>query len=317
MAGSKLDDKILRLSESIDREVERTLERHRARIASYDDVAFDERNMLITFRHGDEVVFNAVAEEIATLAQDHVFSWGWAERPGHVKRTRRVEVAKSLFAEVGVAQLSAGDLKLEDRASAEPLVRIVLHASRADGFYRVERGSRTLYFALFEATGPTAPANKVPSGKLVRRMTPSVGSVRAMVSSGPPPSSGSVPAARPLPREDENTSGSLVRAREPSSQTFMPVAQAAFVDIRAVLSGRIAQAVVILNVGRAEPKMVSVEVVAMDAEGRFRAVEASRQLRQVVSDMISVDASSGNGTWRRLVAYISMTDGPKLTFEVK
>ena len=97
----------------------------------------------------------------------------------------------------------------------------------------------------------------------------------------------------------------------------MPVAQAVFADISSILTGRITQAVLILNVRRTEPKTFSLEVVAMDAEMKFRAVEASRELRKIVGDLISVDETSGNGTWRRLVAYISMQNGATLTFEVK
>jgi hypothetical protein len=389
----KLDEKIFRLAESVDSEVQRALEKFRAKIAPYDDAAHDERNARLTYRKGDEVIFNAVAEEIATLGADGSFSWGWAQRPGYMKRTRKVEVAKSLFEELGLKQLQVDELQLEDRSNAERLVRIVMNASRADGVFRVERGTRTIYYALFESAGATAPPNRVPSGKLVRRMTPSGGSMRvSTLPSFSPSSSGPMSAARPLPREDgsapriesilprRTASGTMaavsapvtspppMRApmssrperapadtsppplsqrvlrsetppnsvrptlegaptsrpvsaapppREPARTTFMPVAQAVFADITAVLSGRITQAVLIVNVRRGDTKAFSLEVVAMDAEGAFRAVEASRELRKIVSEMIGVDETSGNGTWRRLVAYISMKDGAKLTFEVK
>ena len=441
----KLDEKILRLAESIDSEVARMLEKHRARIASYDDVAHDERNGRLTYRKGDEIIYNALSEEIATVGGDGTLSWGWSQRPGYVKKTRRVEVAKSLFEGLALTQLLADEIPLEDRSNAERLVRIVLSSSHADGVFRVERGSRTIYFALFESGGATAPANKVPTGKLVRRMTPPVGSVRvssvpAMVapSTPSPPgpvrttASGSMQAAtaRPLPREEgsaprietvlprRTASGTLpaasaavaasyappsqrspsqtnevnhpasqrvlrnepsrppnsqpvpstrpsnsqpvpstrptlsqsvpaarqpitqpapsarrsvdapppsqrpsptpsAPAREPSRGVFMPVAQAVFSDIAAVLPGRITQAILILNVQRRDQKAFTLEVVAMDAEGKFRAVEASRELRKVVGDMIAVDESGGNGSWRRLVAYISMKDGASLNFEVK
>jgi len=386
----KLDEKILRLADSLDSEVQRSLEKFRARIAPYDDAAFDERNARLTYRKGEDVIFNAAAEEIATLGGDGAFSWGWAERPGYMKRTRKVEVAKSLFAELSLKQLQVDELHLDDRTHAERLVRIVLHASHADGVFRVERGTRTIYYALFEAQGSTAPPNRVPSGKLVRRMTPSAGSMRISTVPSFTPSSASIPAQRPLPREDgsapriesilprRTASGTMaaasspsaapvsarasqpeisaphsqrvlrsdpapvtirpdpapvtirptldgappsrppsVQPREPARGTFMPVAQAVFADITAVLTGRITQAVLICNVRRGETKTYSLEIVAMDAEGSFRAVEASRELRKIVAEMISADEASGNGTWRRLVAYISMKDGAKLTFEVK
>ncbi len=393
----KLDDKILRLAESIDSEIQRTLEKHRARIAPYDDVSLDDRNGRLTYRKGDEVIYNAAIEEVATLGADSVFSWGWAQRPGYVKRTRKVEVAKSLFDELGLVQLKDDEIRLDDRTVAERLVRIVLNASRADGVFRIERGTRTIYYALFESGGLTAVANRVPSGKLVRRMTPSFG-MRVSTAPSFMPSSNSIPAARPVvvPREDgsapriesvlqqrRTASGTMAAAlsestpptsqrvirseapklsakpsplpsppppsgrpsrptietaaprtliespptsrpspavappREPSRANFMPVAQAVFADISSILTGRITQAVLILNVRRTEPKTFSLEVVAMDAEMKFRAVEASRELRKIVSDLISVDETSGNGTWRRLVAYISMQNGATLTFEVK
>jgi hypothetical protein len=378
----KLDEKIFRLADSVDSEVLRMLERFRARIATYDDVAHDERNARLTYRKGQEIVFNAVAEEVATLGGDGAFSWGWAERPGYMKRTRKVEVAKSLFDELSLKQLQVDEIQLEDRGHAERLVRIVLNASRADGVFRIERGTRTIYYALFESAGAFASPNRVPTGKLVRRMTPSGGGLRvSTMPSSFSPSSASIPAARPVPREDgsapriesmqprQTASGTMLAVsapvssrpnqipaepspspapapsaplsqrvlrsepsppasvrplsggppapREPARPLFMPVAQAVFADITAVLPGRITQAVLIVNVRRGDTKTYSLEVVAMDAEGAFRAVEASRELRKIVSDMISLDETSGNGTWRRLVAYISMKDGAKLTFEVK
>ncbi len=399
----KLDEKIFHLAESVDSEVQRMLERLRGRIAPYDDVAHDDRNARLTYRKGEEILFNALTEEVATLGADGSFSWGWAQRPGYMKRTRKVEVAKSLFDELGLKQLLENEITLEDRGHAERLVRIVLNASRADGVFRIERGTRTIYYALFESAGTTAPPNRVPSGKLVRRMTPSGGSMRVTTSPSFRPSNPAMPAMRPLPREEGSApriesvgalrtssgtmaavapapvssrpnqmqgetpapqsqrvtraepasplssrpsqisprshppiemresrpeievpppppsrpSASVPPPREPSRPHFMPVAQAVFADIAAVLPGRITQAVLIVNVRRAETKTYSLEVVAMDAEGAFRAVEASRDLRRIVSEMIAVDESSGNGTWRRLVAYITMKDGAKLTFEVK
>ena len=121
-----LDAKVLRLAESLDGEIQRVIDKHRARIAGFDDAAYDEKNARVTFRRGDEVVYNGLAEEIGTLTHDGVFRWAWAERPGAQKRTR-VEVVKGDFERFRLEQLLAQEIKLEDKADVEKVVRIAMH----------------------------------------------------------------------------------------------------------------------------------------------------------------------------------------------
>src|ERR1700733_3092676 len=60
----RLDPKVLRLAESLESEIQRVLDKHRARIAGFDDAAYDEKNSRVTFRRGDEIIYNGIAEEI-------------------------------------------------------------------------------------------------------------------------------------------------------------------------------------------------------------------------------------------------------------
>lgn len=180
-----LDAKVLRLAESLDGEIQRVIDKHRARIAGFDDAAYDEKNARVTFRRGDEVLYNGLAEEIGTLTHDGVFRWGWAERPGASKRTR-VEVVKGDFDRFRLEQLQAQEIKLDDKADVEKVVRIAMHFSHADTLYRNERSNRTVFLALFEAAGLTAPRNRIPSERLGRRReSGEIPAIRRPLSSNP------------------------------------------------------------------------------------------------------------------------------------
>jgi hypothetical protein len=311
----QLDDKVRQLADSLESEFRRQLEKHRTRVAGFDDASHDAESGRVTYRRGDEVLYNGIAEEIGTFTQSGVFRWGWAS--GAVRKRPRAEVVKRELAALGLQQLLAPEVTLDDKTDAVKLLSIALHVLHADALFGVERGNKTVYLALFEAGGATAPRTPPTSERLGRRRE---------TTDAPPPRapSPSRPDGVPLGVRDDGAAAarvevvsvpplrpsSLPRAvpvREPAPTIFMPVTQAVFADVAGVVPGRTQQAIIIVTVDRGDRSRFAVEVVALEAGGTLHAVEASPRLRAVVADMLVADRLDGNGPWSRLVADVTMS----------
>ncbi len=106
--------------------------------------------------------------------------------------------------------------------------------------------------------------------------------------------------------------------REPSRETFMPVAQAALGDVTSTVPG-FGQALVVVRVevdahGKGR---FFVQLVAANAAGDLTPVDPSRALLDAVAKLIADDARDGNGRWRRLSARLRPTPrGASVDLEV-
>ncbi|MFO0679884.1 MAG: hypothetical protein U0169_25395 [Polyangiaceae bacterium] len=94
--------------------------------------------------------------------------------------------------------------------------------------------------------------------------------------------------------------------RNPTNEVFAPLTRSALATLAAALTKGFLQAILIVNVDTSGDKArFFVQLVASDHAGDLHAVDATKDLMDATAQMISEDAKSGNGRWRRLSARIS------------
>ena len=313
-----LDERMMSVAAAIAPDMMRLLASYEQRVATCDHLAFDELTCRIAYRCGEEGLFSGVVEELARLSPEGVLVFAWRERPDAPPPSPRVETARAMLAGLGLHTLLFGELALKGAkpADVDAILLLALHFYEADGLFREERGGDTVYYAVYEGEAPARPGR---SGKLratlssfrlpkttTRPIPREDGEGQAprieSVTPAPPRTNPPMPT---FPREIEVAPPISARSAEPPPLTaLLPVAQIVFTDLAAVLH-RVRSAVLLVNVLRAVPRVVRVDVMATDGDGELHAFDASPHLHQAVENMIENEVENGGCEWRRLVVHVS------------
>lgn len=335
-----LSDKFRRLAVLLEPEVERMAARQAAHIGDFDDAQFDAAQELATFFRGDAAVWQCHAEPIGRLNPDYgLFRWFWHGRSAHAKRSRLDSIIKEGQG-YQISELTTDHVEVADEGEAHLLAKVAAQIGRAEGVLRVEDEYGISFIALFEGgPAPRALRKLAPRQNVGHDAAPNIGgevaldapsSVRleaeAPLSARDPRFSVPSPAAEvvaafaahdrpassfvhtipPTPVHDLGVAALAVRI--PSREVVGPLVSAALAHVTHEMGDFFTQALLVVVVEASEAKRrFFVHVVASDATGDLRSLDATPELTSLASKVIADDARSGNGRWRKLLVRLRKT----------
>jgi hypothetical protein len=324
-----LDEATLKLTSTLERDLQRLVERQRARGSRGEEVRYDSVSRMATWetRRGD-VIGRWYGEIVASyVITDRILRWAWAGRTS-LATPSHAEVISQEGNSRGVAQLSmsvVGDLDEEEAAT---LARLGVLVSRGEGL-EVRRTETDIHFiGLFDSSRPreteVSPSRySVPPPPV--RPVARAGSTPAPVAyrSIPPVQEVYEPRSTPRstpsspPQHPPASSPSVEKKiREPARGLLVPVASSAMHVLQTTVPG-FQQGLFVLDVHTealtdlqslatgAHKRRLLVTLVALDAAGMLRALEPSHELVDAAARMVEADRLDGNGPWRKLTARVA------------
>lgn len=298
-----LDEATSRFAFLVQRDLRKMAEREAGHASRGEELKYDSASKMATFetRRGG-VASRLFGELLATYAtDDRIFRWAWAGREAGADASH-VDVVFHEGQARGVPQLTqsiVGDLGEED---AVTLARVGAIAASAEGLHVRRSGTRIEFVGLFDRP---RPSEKDIASAMSRISVPPP-QVAARARETPPPRAApyrSLPAMLGVSGARSSSSPSTgeppKKLREPTRATFLPVATAILAALTRGCAGY-TQALFVIIVDERERRRVVVQLVANDAAGVLRSVDAPTELVDAAAQMVEADQREGNAPWRKL-----------------
>jgi hypothetical protein len=292
-----LDDATRRLRETLDAEVLDLHDVAELRRLRSEELRFDSVAHRVTrqTKHG-EIVGRWYAELLATyFLRDSIFRWAWAGTSSSYSTYGERIFKEGQLRDVPQLCMSVvGGVTPED---ADALAQLGLALTGARDLYAEEPGDGSVrFYGMYESPRPSGLHVSVPPPAVNRGSSPPVSQRPGRARSTTSPEGPAAKRSAPPPPE---------RPREPDRATFFPVASLAHELLAREVSG-FSQAVLTLTIDPdSRQTRLMVQLAAVDARGRLRAVDATRDLLDAATDMVTAERARGAGAWRKLEAHLA------------
>jgi hypothetical protein len=161
-----ISNKLRRIAQLAEPDVQRVLERQALRISIHDGVRFDDRTGTVVFSRGGAPIWQPRAERIGDWVPDlGLFHWWWHGTKFHEHPRSKLDVIHREGESYQLGELTVDTVTAETAEEAELLAHVALQLLRADGLYRTRQGDRVSYFALFGATMSEMPRTAAPEAR--------------------------------------------------------------------------------------------------------------------------------------------------------
>ncbi|MCA9588502.1 MAG: hypothetical protein KC657_24465 [Myxococcales bacterium] len=304
-----LDDATRRLRETLDAQVLDLRDVAELRGLRSEELRFDSVAQRVTrqTKHG-EIVGRWYAELLATYyLRDSIFRWAWAGTSSSYSTYGERIFKEGQQREVPQLCMSVvGGVTPED---ADVLTQLGLALTGARDLFVEEPGDGTVkFYGMYDSPRPSGLHVSVPPPPVRRASSPPASERPGRSRSTTSPEGPAAKRSAPPPAD---------RPREPDRAAFFPVASLAHELLARDVPG-FSQAVLTLTIDpAARQTRLMVQLAAVDAGGRLRAVDATRELLDAATELVTAERARGAGAWRKLEAHLAPKSDGGATLHVE
>ncbi len=292
-------DRVRRVALALQPELDQMMAQLEARIAGYDDFVFDKHAQSVLYTKEGTVLWRARAELIGRYSQDlGLFRWWWVGRTtvGECKMDKAFGEAQRMELKAMMDKQVVVD-GIED---ARHLVGLAAHLATADGILEMDEARegddlKLAFYALFD-TWKGVPRTKSSTPFAVSRTLPPPGTLMPSIPDAPRVPVVSIPTPS-VPMTPIGPGG----IREPAPTLLEGLVPSLWLALQAAGQTAFRQALLVISVDtHGEKARFFTQIVVQDDRGDLEPIDTTRAVLDAVAGLISEDARSGNGRWRRL-----------------